>query len=101
MPPVRDKPGRKERADVDNGAESTEKQARRRARRLARPLARSLAERVRREHGKGAKIERLILLASVTEEDGSQVTVVEADEGLPLSAQADTLRHALSTFGGS
>lgn len=86
---------------MDNGAESTEKQARRRARRLARPLARSLAERVRREHGKGAKIERLILLASVTEEDGSRVTVVEADEGLPPSAQADTLRHALTTFSGS
>jgi hypothetical protein len=59
-------------------------------------LARRLAERVRQDHGEGAKIERLVLVASVTEEDGTQRAVVEAAETMPLYERAGTLRHALT-----
>ena len=60
-------------------------------------LARRLAERVREAYGEGAKIERLVLVASVTKEDGAQRAVVEAD-ALPLYEQAGTLRHGLSAL---
>jgi len=60
-------------------------------------LARRLAERVREAYGEGATVERLVLVASVTEEDGVQRAVVEAD-GLPLYEQAGTLRHALNAI---
>jgi hypothetical protein len=63
----------------------------------AEDLARRLAEKVRLAYGEGASIERLVLIASVTEEDGAQRAVVEAN-GLPLYERAGTLRHALNAL---
>jgi hypothetical protein len=63
----------------------------------AETLALRLAEKVRQEYGEGATIDRLLLVASVTEEDGSQRAVVESN-GLPLYEQAGTLLHARNTL---
>ncbi len=59
-------------------------------------LARRLAERVRREHGDGAKIDRLVLVASVTDEGGGERISVEAGDLEPYQ-RAGTLRHALNS----
>ena len=61
-------------------------------------LGRRLVEKVRQEYGDGATVERLVVVASVTEEDGSQRAVVEAQDGLALYEQAGTLRHGLSAL---
>ena len=42
-------------------------------------LARRLAEKVRREHGAEADIDGIVLVARVTEEDGTQRMAVEAN----------------------
>jgi len=65
---------------------------------MTEALTRRLAERVREAYGDEADIERLVLVASVTEEDGSQRAVVEANSELPLYAQAGTLRHGLAAL---
>ena len=61
-------------------------------------LGRRLLEQARRDHGAEAKVERVLLVASVTEENGSQRAVVVSADGLPLYEQAGTLRHALSAL---
>jgi len=61
-------------------------------------LGRCLLEQARRDHGAGAKVERVLMGASVTKEDGAQRAVVVSADGLPLYAQAGTLRHALSAL---
>jgi len=61
-------------------------------------LGRRLLEQARRDHGAGAKVERVFLVASVTEENGSQRAVVVSSDGLKLYEQAGTLRHALNTI---
>jgi hypothetical protein len=53
---------------------------------------------VRCNHDEGARIERLVLVASVTEENGTERVVVEADGGLPLYARAATLRYGLKAI---
>ena len=60
--------------------------------------ARALIEKVRETYGDGATIDRLILVASVTEEDGSQRIAIEAADGLALYEQQGTLRRAFSTI---
>jgi len=60
-------------------------------------LAARLAERVRQDHGEGANIERLVLVASITQADGRQRAVVEGN-GLEPYEQAGTLRHGLSAI---
>lgn len=67
----------------------------------AEDLARRLAERISHDYGEGATVDRIVLVASVTEEDGSQRAVVAAGDGLPLYAQAGTLRRVLSTITAS
>jgi hypothetical protein len=54
-------------------------------------LVRRLIEKVRQDYGEGAEIERLVLVASVTEPGGAQRAAVESN-GLPLYEQAGTLR---------
>jgi len=61
-------------------------------------LARRLIEKVRQKYGDGATVERLVVVASITEENGVERAVVEAQDGLPLYAQAGTLRHALNAL---
>jgi hypothetical protein len=58
-------------------------------------LGRRLLEQARRDHGAGAKVERVLLVASVTEENGAQRAVVVSADSLKLYEQAGTLRHAL------
>ena len=60
-------------------------------------LTRRLIEKVRQDYGDGASTDRLVLVASVTEEDGAQRAVVESN-GLPLYEQPGTLRHALGAL---
>jgi hypothetical protein len=61
-------------------------------------LVRRLIEKVRQDYGEGASVEWLVLVASVTEENGAERAVVEAADGLPLYVQAGTLRHALNAL---
>jgi len=60
-------------------------------------LARHLAEEVRRRYGAEADIDGLLLVCSVTEEDGAQRIAVEAD-GMALNVQQGHLRHALNSL---
>ena len=60
-------------------------------------LAHRLLEQVRDFYGEHATVERLVLVASVTQKDGAQRAVAVAN-GLPLYEQSGTLRHALSAL---
>jgi hypothetical protein len=60
-------------------------------------LARRLAEKVLENCGEGATVKPLVLVASVTEEDGAERDVVESN-GLLLHQQAGTLRHAVNAL---
>jgi hypothetical protein len=59
-----------------------------------------LAEKVRQTYGTLADIDVLLLVASVTEENGSQRIAVEGNVLEPYQ-QATHLRHALSTISSS
>jgi hypothetical protein len=61
-------------------------------------LARRLIEKIRHAYGEDASVDRLVVVASVTEPDGAQRAVVEAQDGLALYEQAGTLRHGLSAL---
>ena len=61
-------------------------------------LGRRLLEQARRDHGAGAKVERVLLVASVTKEDGAQRAIVVSADGLKLYEQAGALRHALASL---
>src|SRR5215218_8513344 len=57
-------------------------------------LGRRLLEQARRDHGAGAKVEQVLMVASVTEENGAQRAVVVSDDHLEPYEKAGTLRHA-------
>jgi hypothetical protein len=63
--------------------------------RKAEDLGRRLLEQARRDHGAGTKVERVLMVASVTEENGSQRAVVVSADGMEPYEKAGTLRHAL------